>query len=89
MGRNRNAGVIAKTKQWLLIERPGAGVDGWMNIWLSARSQNVDRHDFLIGYNVRSRRFNDCPAWKKLNTAYPETARWLVEQVRSRYGFGD
>jgi len=77
--------VIASIKGWVLIERPGEGCDGWVNLWLSAKSDSVDREDFLISYNLRTRKFNDCLAWKKLHTAYPATAKWFEMEVRDRY----
>jgi hypothetical protein len=85
MTGNRKDGVIARTRQWVLIERPGEGENGWMNIWLSARSSDVLRKDFLISFNVRTGSFSDCPAWKKLNTGYPDMADWATEAVRKRY----
>ena len=81
----RRKHVIASSREWVAIERPGGGNDNWVNLWLSARSQNIDRADFLVSYNLSTRRFNDCPAWKRMQIGYPEVASWFEEAVRDRY----
>lgn len=86
---SQNGVVVARNKNWLVIERPGVGENGWVNLWVSERRNDIRRSDFLIGYNTRSRKFNDCPAWKKLFTAYPDVGEMLVRSVQKRYGFGD
>ena len=61
--RSKNHGVIGRNKSWLVIERPGLGENGWINLWVSERRDDIRRADFLIGYNTGSRKVNDSPAW--------------------------
>lgn len=82
---SEQAKVIASNRGWVLFERPGDPTDGWVNLWLSAKSRDINRADFLISYNLRTRRFNDCLAWKRLQTMYPAIAEWFEQKVRHRF----
>lgn len=81
------ARIIAQTDHWKIILRPGPGPDGWQNFWIGTTAWAKRPVNRLVSFNTVTRRFNDGPDWKYLHTKYPNTAKWIMQEIKNAFPY--